>query len=309
MINPWVYLEIEKRKRLLQKGVLPTTVSGVYTGDEAGGFVSNKKTNSMFPHLFTPIKQPFRRHHCFFGVFQHMEDGGDRIHHGPERVNRALDYAFSMNEVKRTDEAGIIVSPQYGKARDAFDQNEHKYGYSFFRIDKSIYYVRCIKTLENTYTLHKMRIGDPSKTPDLYQIILDALKLYDETNTTFYTPREMVVDGGIFTKAFNASLIEATYAAAAYSLLEKMKDNLEQLFCARPYYLGCALLAGEIPTCLYHLLGVFHAFASLVLDPLVEIIALVTRTLLTSHPDKPEELFYTEGIIPPILPKDNMSMR
>lgn len=299
IMNPWVALDVEKRKRLVEKGVLPTTFTGVSSVFE-GNFI-DRKDIPTFPHLLTPINQPFRKYQGFFGHFTCCKGDvqyGPYVHYGAEDINLQFLFFLCSPEVSIDKQETIISSQAYHNAKKVFPDDDTTSGYCFFRLNETIYYVK--KTKEK-YTLHEGMIDKASTDPHLYQLFLSAFSFDAEDKSVFYTTQQMVVGGGIFARAFNTTLMNATYTAAAYSLLKKMEDNLYQLFCAHPYYFGSALLHGKVSSFLYHLLGMFHALVSLVLDPLVEFTALITRTAFAPKPDNPEDLFPETSSVTPLL--------
>lgn len=297
-MNPWVDLEVEKRARLVSKGVLPTTFTGVSSAYE--GETGNRRSIPTFPHLFTPINQPFRRYQGLFGQFTYNRDGahwGPYRHYDAEDINLRFLHYFNNDKVSSAEQDSIPSSQIYRDAMNVFPNDQTTCGYCFFRHNEAIFYIR--KTRE-TYRLCK--IGEGLYTPQnhhLYQLVLNALSLDNENKSAFYTTEQVIRDGGIFTKVFNNTLTHATYGEAGNSLLKKMEDNLYQLVLAHPYYLGSALLNGQAASFLYHLLGMFHAMISLVLDPLVELTALVTRTAFASNPDEVSDLFPEASITAP----------
>jgi|GEM_PF-5223063 len=281
-MNPWVNLEVEKRARLVSKGVLPTTFTGF--SSVCKGETGRSELIPTFPHLFTPINQPFRRYQGLFGKFSYNKDGahwGDYQYYSDEDINLQFLRCYLKDNKVSITEPNFLLN--YDDAMKILPDDQTTCGYCFFRFEEAIFYIKKIKT---TYALHK--IDDGLYTPEnhhLYQLVLNALSLDNENKPVFYTNKQVHEGGGIFTQVFDSTLINATYEKAGNSLLKKMEDNLYQFVLVHPYYLGAALLNGQAASFLYHLLGMFHAMFSLVLDPFVELTAVVTRTAFASQAD------------------------
>ncbi|MFZ4077362.1 MAG: hypothetical protein ACOYKA_05190 [Legionellaceae bacterium] len=283
-MNPWVDLEVEKRARLVSKGVLPTTFTGVSSVYER----RHRRAIPTFPHLFTPINQPFRRYQGLFW-------GHDR-YHDAEDINLRFRRCFNNNLLQ--DELNNIPASQiYRDAMNVFPKDQTTSGYCFFRYGEAIFYLQKIK---ESYQLRKIDGGlYTAKNHEFCQLVVHALSLEHQPISAFYTTAQVIMDAGLFANVFNRTLTHATYAAAGNSLLKKIEDNLHQLILAHPYQLASALLHGQVATFLYHVLGMFHAMISLVFDPLVELTALITRTAFASQPDDASELFPEASICTP----------
>lgn len=289
-MNPLIYLEVEKRARLVAQGVLPTTFSGVsFTYEGESG--KKKREIPTFPHLFTPINQPFRRYQGLFGRFTH-QGWGPYEHLDATDLNISFAIHFFKDDVLSMNEEKLISSLDiYHDAMNLCPNDPLSSGYCFFSHHEKIFYIKKIK---EEYQLCKINEALYSaENQDFHQLVRNALSLHQVNLSAFYTVHQAydLRSGGIFTKVFNETLTHATYGAAAHSLIKKMQDNLYQLVIAHPYFLGLALVNLKPSSFFYHVLGLFHALFSLVLDPLIELIALVTRTVFASTADEPNDLF------------------
>lgn len=283
-MNPWTYLEVEKRERLSAKDVLPTTLTGVSSVLLKSG---NGKTTltPTFPSLFTPINQPFRRHQTMFYGFN---NAGNFQHLDAQDINlKFLKFINESEKVTDKSELTMIQSRAFYMEKYA-PQDSVKSGVIFFLYLGKPYFLNKIK---NELSIHMLPedFNDPNNS-QLKDLFLRASGILSN-DVRFYNTNEYMQDGGIFTNIVNTDIMYATYKAALNSLFKKTEDNLYQLFLSHPYYIGAAIINGNPGEFFYHILGVVHAAISLIIDPLVELTALFTRSIFSEKPDKAEELF------------------
>lgn len=184
-MNPWVDLEVEKRARLVSKGVLPTTFTGVSSVDE--GPTGHRRSIPTFPHLLTPINQPFRRYQCLFGKFTYNSGGkhwGPYQHHDAHDINLLFAGYFKHGTLLQDELNAIRSSQIYRDAMNRFPQDQITSGYCFFRYDEAIF---CIQKIKESYHLCKID-GDlyTSKNHPLYQLVLNVLSLEHQPISDFY---------------------------------------------------------------------------------------------------------------------------
>ncbi len=288
-MNPLLKLEVEKRKRLVSKGVLPTTFTGVSVVYDKTG--DKKREVPTFPHLFTPINQPFRYYQGLFGKFRYNNWSFSYDHMDASDINIEFIRLLPSAPLQTKESGKFAGIDSYELAKIKISEYRNNSYYCFFLHDNKIFY---INKKDDLYKI-KDELYSP-QNGDLYELVMYTLQFEANGVSHYcYTADQIHKDGGIFAEAFYTRLTLATYEAALNSLLKKMEDNLYQLLIAHPYQLGSALLEGQAATFLYHLLGMFHAMISLVLDPLVELTAIITRTVCASKPDKIKDLFPTEN--------------
>ncbi len=110
------------------------------------------------------------------------------------------------------------------------------------------------------------------KHDDVKQNIANSRKKIGSSYSNFF-------DISQINQVFNETTIAATYNQLLSSLIEKMKDNLHQLFIINPCAMRQAMVKGNIGLFCYHFLAMGHALFSIPVDLAVEATALVTRTV------------------------------
>lgn len=263
---------------MLAKGVLASTFTGVSdVYERKSGII---KTFPTFPHILTPINQPFR-------YYQTLFDDGNWATDAESLKLRFMKF-FSIQEELSTDEKNLIVSSSiYQDAIKMLSQYKTSYGCVFFNLNDTIFYIQRIKT---TDSLEKLKEICPSS--DFDALLLKAL--FEKGNVSkFYTFEQLILNESVFAQLFYTTIIYSSIQNSVNSFLKKMEDNLYQLFFVHPYHLIAALINLKVTSLFYHLLGMFHALISIMIDPSVELITITTRTLFAKNPDKAEDLFIT----------------